>query len=376
MEADASDIALRCVDVVEWTRGQRPVWVQLALPRLTDDEQASFEGSVDPWDHTQAPTLDWSHVDPVLERVKLAPPSLDRHEQQVLRSLPFLYARGVARVAREVWGREPRPTLRFFPSIAFHPIRGADPPRFRIVRMTVGVIRNVVVTVRLPDLGWNNDSMQFEYQPGDGLVVAERFFPAVDDLSADDVAEAIALQHTSTAQAVTSLVRTRLAMIERVWRIRSVSVAGSSRGSVVEDMGRVIEMTDVVYQLDRQIDRLLRRIEANGGGATKGPTPPEIAMRYRFALDELRSLESSGRLASEALRNALTNQQEGRERFQVVAAMLASAMLIPSLVVGIYGAGVDLPAKHGVSGLIALLVVIAVSAIAGLCLVALWARRR
>jgi CorA-like Mg2+ transporter protein len=369
-----TDIALKCVDVVEWAEGEHPVWVQLALPELRRREQEWFEGSINPWRQTHAPELDWSDVDPVLERAGLAPASLDLHERRLLRGLPFVYGRGVARLAREVWGRQAPAQLRFFPSVAFHPIKKTkpgDPPSFWTVRMTVGVIRNVVVTVRLPDIFWDDDSEDFHYRPGEALAVAERFFPAVDDLSADDVAEAIALQHATTARTVSFEVRTALTKIERKWRMDVASVTRSSRDVALADMRKVIEMTDGVYQLDRQIERLLRRFEPNPAGAADRATPPEVAARYQFALDELRSLEGNGRLASQALRQAITTgEQEDRERFHFVAAVLASVILFPTLVASIYGANVELPAKDTWPGFIGLMLFIVASAIAGPLLIA------
>jgi Mg2+ and Co2+ transporter CorA len=375
-----TDIALECVDVVEWTEGRRPVWVQLALPRLGETEQQWFEGSLNPWRRTAAPGVDWTAVDPVLERVGLAPSSLSLHERRLLRILPFAYGRSVALVAREVWGRQPRGDLRFFPSVAFHQIETEDesaPPTFWTVRTTVGVIRNVVVTVRLPNLWWNSAAKKFDYEPGGPLAVPERFFAAVDDLTADDVAEAIALQHATTARAVTWEVRTELTEIERTWRMHAASVKASNREKARADMQKVIEMTDSVYQLDRQIERLLRRFDPNGGGENDAATPSEIAVRYRYALDELRSLEGNGRLASEALRHAITTgEQDDRERFHFVAALLASAILIPTLVAGVYGANVQVPAQNTEPGFKALLLFIVASGIAGPCLIAIWARHK
>jgi Mg2+ and Co2+ transporter CorA len=375
-----TNIALKELGVLEWTEGQRPVWVQLALPRLEEPEQELFEGSANPWSQTRAPGIDWTAVDRVLERAGLAPSSLDVHERRLLRSLPFAYGRGVARVAREVWGRQPRGHLRYFPSIAFRPVETDDenaPPAFWTVRMTVGVIRNVVVTVRLPDLWWNSETEEFDYEPGERLEVNERFFPEVDDLTADDVAEAIALQGASTARAVTYKVRTELTTIERKWRKHVASVKQSNRDEASADIQKVIEMTDSTYQLDRQIERLLRRIEPTAAGQADHTTVSEIALRYRFALDELRSLEGNCRLASEALRHAITTgEQEDRERFHFVAALLASAILIPTLVAGVYGANVRVPAQNTEPGFKALLLFIVASAILGPCLIAVWARHK
>jgi hypothetical protein len=174
----------------------QPIWVQLALPWLSDDQQDWFEGSVDPWQELEEPELDWTEVQGVLDAVGIGPSALDPQERRLLERLPYLYGRGVARVAREVWGaRSDAPAqLRFFPTVGFHPkSEKPDAPRFWTVRATVGVIRNVVVTVRLPDLWWNDEGECFDYTAKGPLDVAQRFFPNTDDLTADDVAEAVGL---------------------------------------------------------------------------------------------------------------------------------------------------------------------------------------
>jgi hypothetical protein len=148
-----------------------------------------------------------------------------------------------------VWGPNPGDDvpLRFFPTVAFDPIKDSDPPRFWVVRATVAVIDDVVVTVRLPDLGSTGRDGEFVYEPRGRLDVAQRYFPMAHDLIADDVAEAIGLQQASTARAVSEVVRTRLTAIERAPR----SGERRKRGHDLADAGRVVEMTDTLYQLDR-----------------------------------------------------------------------------------------------------------------------------
>jgi CorA-like Mg2+ transporter protein len=397
----ATGVELVCVEIVAWIDGRpwrgdearlqaepikkavvtgQPIWVQLALPRLSDDEQSWFEGSVDPWgQELEAPEVDWTRVDGVLDAVGIAPPVLDRHERRLLERLPYLYGRGVSRVAREVWGsrsRAPAP-LRFFPTVAFRPIEQSDPPRFRTVRATVGVIRNVVVTVRLPDLWWNDEKCDgdekgaFDYSPGGPLGVAQRFFPVADDLTADDVAEAIGLQQASTARAVSERVRTRLTKIERASRSEAGGGTLRDRTTNLAHARDVIDMTDTLYQLDRQLERLLRRVELNASDVVGRSSSSDIAVRYRFALDELRSLEGNGGLASQAISQAIARaDQAEHERFEFVAAALASVILLPTLAATIYGANVALPAKNNWEGFIVMMLVIIAFAVLGLFTIA------
>jgi Mg2+ and Co2+ transporter CorA len=347
----AGDLPSESIDRAVAT-GQ-PIWLQLVLPWLSADQQAWFEGSVDPWRELEEPELDWTGVNGVLDAVGIGPSELDTHERRLLERLPYLYGRGVARVAREVWGaRSDAPArLRFFPTVAFRPDEKApDTPRFWTIRATVGVIRNVVVTVRLPDLSWNDQ--RFDYTPGGALDVAQRFFPRTDDLTADDVAEAIGLQQASTARAVSESIRTQLTDIERASRREVGGDARRDRKAKQDNTRRVLDMTDTMYQLDRQLQRLLRRVELNASDVVGQSSSSDIAVRYRFALDELRSLEGNGRLASEAIRTA---ERAEREHVEFVAAIVALVILVPTLVATIYGANVWLPAKNSGAGFAALL---------------------
>jgi hypothetical protein len=374
MSVEASEaVRLRCEAVVTWVDGQpswiaphelrrndvgSPTWVELALPWLSPFQQRWFEGSVDPWDDPDPPVLDWSEVDGVLDAAGIGRFDLERHDRELLERLPHLYGRGVGRVAREVWGPSAATDLplRFFPTVAFRPIKGSEPPRFWIVRATVGVIGDVVVTVRLPHLKSSDKRGFFDYEPHGPLEVARRYFPEADDLTADDVAEAIGLQQASTARAVSQVVRTRLTEIERAPR----GERRRKRRDDLKDAGHIVEMTDTLYQLDRQLERLLRRVEVNASDVIGRSGAPDMAVRYRFALDELRSLEGNGRLASQAI------AQAERERFERVAATLASVILVPTLFASIYGANVALPAEGSWAGFVLLTATIVTLAVLGL----------
>jgi hypothetical protein len=374
MSVEASEVVrLRCELVRTWVDGQplwlepqglrgdhlgKPTWVQLALPRLSEFQQRWFEGSVDPWEDPDPPVLDWSEVDGVLDTVGIGRSQLESQDRELLERLPHLYGRGVARVAREVWGHNAGTDvpLRFFPTVAFRPMEQPGPPRFWIVRATVGVIGDVVVTVRLPDLKSSDKRGVFDYEPQGPLEVARRYFPMADDLTANDVAEAIGLQQASTARAVSEVVRSKLTEIERAPR----GERRRKRRDDLKDAGHIVEMTDTLYQLDRQLERLLRRVEVNASDVMGRSGAPDMAVRYRFALDELRSLEGNGRLASQAI------AQAERERFERVAATLASVILVPTLFASIYGANVALPAEGSWAGFVLLTATIVALAALGL----------
>ena len=180
-----------------------------------------------------------------------------------------------------------------------------------------------------------------------------------DDLTADDVGEAIGLQQANTARAVSEVVRTRLTEIERARR----GERRRKRRHELEDAGRIVEMTDTLYQLDRQLERLLQRVEPNASDVIGRSGAPDMAVRYRFARDDLRSLEGNGRLASQAIAQA---QRLERERDERVAATRASVILVPTLFASIYGADVALPGKHSWGGFVLLTVTIVALAVLGL----------
>ena len=131
-------------------------------------------------------------------------------------------------------------------------------------------------------------------------------------------------------------------------------------------------MTDTLYQLDRQLERLLRRVELNATDVVGRSSSSDIAVRYRFALDELRSLEGNGGLASQAISQAIARaDQAEHERFEFVAAVAgigdppARRSRRPSTV-----RTSTLPAKNKWEGSIVMMVVIIAFAVLGLFTIA------
>jgi hypothetical protein len=187
-------------------------------------------------------------------------------------------------------------------------------------------------------------------------------------------------------------------------------------------LARVAELTQIVQVADRQLSRLLRRLGSYGeetpaeraaaAGDEETPsqraapadgeeTPAQRAaaadarrhakrrrdmvaqaahdlrQRYRYAVDEMRSLN----IELAALRDRETarlaaKQKEDRERFQFIAALVGSAILIPTLVAGIFGANVEVPGKGKWTGFAALLLFIVAFAAGGAWMIdAAWRRR-
>jgi hypothetical protein len=199
--------------------------------------------------------------------------------------------------------------------------------------------------------------------------VTQGLTPSAGDVTAHDVAEGIALHHAATARAVAAQVREDLIAIDGASANGHAPETTTARRRALADAARVTALTETSFHLDHQLSRLLRRI--GDGDAAGGPgrgAPSEVARRYRWALDELRSLEADCRLTAESVSQAISaHEHEQRERFHFVAAALATAILVPALVVSLYGANVTLPGKGG--GFAGLVVFIIASEVGALLLV-------
>jgi hypothetical protein len=357
------------------------IWLQLALADLGDDAQAIFEGALDPWSPVPLPIVDWTSLHPVLAAIGLprpAPADTDTaRDRKLLFMLPYLYGRGVARVSWEVWGASTPPAdVRLLLTVGFEPEFDAL-PRFWALRANIAVIRNIAVSVRLPDLLCSGSRAEnaSTYRPPGRYDLPDRFYPAGPTIHAEDVADAIALHQAATARVVSERVRSDLRDVERRWAPEATSVGAHEPKRAIAERQRVTNVIEVVYQLDRQISRLLRRFGSHGNG--DGVLPTEVKLRYQFALDELRSLQTDGRLASDAVESAIaTREREDHERFQFIAAVLGAAILIPTLVASVYGANVALPAEESSNAFIGLLLFIGAFAGAGLLIISeAWQRR-
>jgi hypothetical protein len=359
-----------------------PIWLELGLPDATElgggawALRASewFEGSLDAWESMDVPLVDWDPVAPILDSMGVETPETPTQhsaslESRLLEALPHLYARGVSRTAHQV--SADLPGLRLFPTVGFVAEQGStETPEFWTIRTSVGMIRDCLITIRLPDLLCAGVAGDPIYRSGiRQFDLPRRYLPPGPGVTADDLAEAIAVHQAATTRAVADRIRAPLREIEqqslaleRRSEARRQEGTPSRQQGVGDDqvetasqaLGRVMRMTETVYQLDRQVSRLLRRLGSSGDSDRL--IPQDVKLRYTYALDEIHSLAETARLARDAvIRRMSTEEQETREQFHLIAAILASAILIPGLVAAIYGANVELPADNSWPGFFALL---------------------
>lgn len=352
------------------------VWLQLGFP-LTDDDVVRdwLEGSLSVWKspprELTVDTVDDSALRLAFNLGDGGPSSTQSGEVELgamLSILPLVYSRGMFRAAKDAFPREPTEGVLMFPAVGFIPpdrasdVRGDTDaePEYWTLRMNIGVIGNLVVTIRLQDLRCAGlTGNEPEYRAGDDrpLEFPNRFVPLFRSPDAQDIAEAIALHQAATARAASEELRERLSGVER--GIREDREASDLRSDRVS----IWHMQALVDQLDRQLSRLLRRFGPYGEADQRGTLlPREVRRRYQFALDEILSLGGDCRLAGELVSGRISDREqaertqfeEGRKRFEVGAALFASLILVPTLIAGFFGANVSVPGENSTSGAIAL----------------------
>jgi hypothetical protein len=394
--------------LAEWRRMRAVVWLELAMP---EDPDQWFEGIADPWRSMPTPEIDWSAVEGVLTTLELIPGPIAEidHEShpsvRLLALLPHLYALGVARIRREVVGRKELTGhhradegLLFFPTVGFQRAQpredgpagesAADSAALTdlwTVRMSVGVVGNTVITVRLPDLlctGIRGSGVSYRSALDADLPVPRRFlagrFPKLGSgPEAKDIAEAIAIQHAATARAVAEQARTALRAVEVKAGLHldaDTDPAEERLPQPREALHELEQIAEIAQQIDRQLSRELRRLTDYGD--REEVVAAHAKVRYTFALDEIHALRSEISTARAAIVGDIqARDQDDREKFQFIVALLGSAILIPTLVAAIYGANVNLPGEDSWTGFIALLLFVISFAVLGVLTVnELWAR--
>jgi hypothetical protein len=353
------------------------------------------------------PAVDWSCMRKTLTALKLptpAPQEVPGEEPActLLRALPYVYTSGAfgtvrgalaqKKTVRDLVAETSGGRLTAFPAVGFLPRElpeGSRDVEYTMHRTIVGVVGHVVITIRLPDVICRS-GQRHPQRPKEQsrLVIRTRFLFSGTMPKGRQLAEAIGIHQASTARAVAEDVRDRLGDNAREARrldgpghsrkrrrrleARAPSAKKEKRPDLRAEANAAATHTDdlaeIAQQLDRRFSLILRRFGNDVDHAPKGAQkliPPEVERRYRFALDEARSLQRDCRLTAQVVRQTLArDERAGSERFQLLVALITSAVLIPTLIASIFGASVKVPAADsGFSFIALLLVIVSVAAI-------------
>lgn len=363
------------------------IWMEASLEGLEDPYREWFEGSFDVWESIPNPRVDWTSMDSVLEKIGLQAPALGNSENekaptQFLRAIPYVYTRGLFGTIRDAlsddevakrMGRHSRVDGRLtaFPAIGFHAPAdtGLSPDSYVAIRSVVAVVRQLVLTVRLPNLICEPGLEPRPASASHSLEVPKRFFPLRRMPGAREVAEAIGLHQATTARAIANKMRRDLQDAERTARKLNPADPTTKRRRQpeqrLEAVGagqRTDRMAEMAQRLDRQISQLLRRYGDRFDDAPKVArelVPAEVKGRYGFARDDVRQLQDDCRLASQVVRGEVSVYDDSqRESLQFIAALLASVVLLPTLIAGIFGVNLGVPGKKSTEGFFAFVVAI------------------
>ncbi len=366
------------------------VWIETQL-EIDDQLQSEWlEGEYKVWGALPTPRIYWNLVQEALTAIGLHAPAPHRVDGELgstrlLRALPFAYSRGAFGTVRDALF-EPRVVaelqkdaggcpLTAFPTAGFRPEKsglsdGAE-LAYTVLRATVGVFGNAIVSVRLPDTfcsdraGTAKRVSQRKLVPADVLT---RFLPQGRTASGREVAEAIGMHQATSARAVAAVIRDQLQDIERLaWLLNDGielhdDIRPRLKGDVTEKASVIDGLADVAHQLDRHLSTILRRFSGEISGApavVQELVPAEAKRRYGFALDNVHALHDDCRLASQTVRHELMAYEHAqRDHFQFIAAVLASVVLIPTLIASVLGVNLGVPGEHSRAGFVAFVLAI------------------
>jgi hypothetical protein len=403
-------------------RPPQPAWLELYLEILEPDpEQAEqlygwFEGSTNPWTAFERPDVPWDETaQRILRKCGLRAPGPAAPGQDLatraLALLPHLYSLGVNRVRQELerkaetvaggatngharWSAD---KIHMFPLIGFSHLPEAQDLSFDTLRTNVALFGDLMVTIRLPDLPCPDERRRPGREPGEltaehrrtpaEVKVPDRFFPCWE-AGCRDVAEEVARHQAATTRALSDRVREHLQLCADVTayppgctpQSRPVPVAvrlglrdpkpedelpmpadelhGRPQQQVEEQRQKdFTRLAEIAEMAERQLARLLRRLGSYGDEGAPGIA--DLPRRYTYALDEVQTLEAEIAAARDRHAGRMSSSAEAeRSQFQNTVAFAGAAILIPTLVVGVFGANVWLPGKEDTNGLIAMLFLI------------------
>lgn len=362
------------------------VWIETYLDGLTAATSEWFEGVFDVWDSMDNPEVHWDEMKAVLEAARLPLQEYEKHQQPLLRAMPFVYTRGVygtirdalssdektcgRRLARSVAKAEPFTAL---PAIGFRPSEERRRSCFSYVaiRSVLVVAGFAVFTMRLPDLHCSGNDLEFGERrcAAVPLKIPRRFLPLLRAPRPREVAEAIGIHQATTARAVTGEVRRALRKHEATTKKLGSAPKQDGRrqqrprDNVVKAAHETAEMAEAARKLDLQISQILRRFghEDPSAGRERWTdlVPPEVRRRYVFALEDVRQLHADCQLTSQILSKSLdAYDHTQRERLQFIAALLASVVLVPTLIASVFGVNFGVPGEESVLGFAAFVLTI------------------
>jgi|SRR5665811_957160 len=360
------------------------VWIETKLDEMTEKQRQWLEGEFDVWRELPTPEIDWTPTSDLLDLVHLEPPGVNRGaddsaEARLLRSLPFAYTRGTFGTIRDAFdderigsglsGAARGDPVTVFPTTGFIPFDGRIEDQddwYTVLHATVAVVGRIVISIRLPDRFCPERperSIRYLEQliPSNVLM---RFLPLRRMASGREVAEAIGMHQATTARAVAGQIRTRLKEAEvkaAALDADDSKATGGSRGrsavrqnEAKEATRKVDRLAEIAQLLNRDLATILRRIGGkvpDAGPEVRELAPREVKRRYRFALDNVHTLQEDCRLAAQIVRQSIsTYEQSQREHFQFIAALLASIVLVPTLIAGVFGTNLQVPAQDDPAG--------------------------
>lgn len=373
------------------------VWIETRVEVEDSDQCEWLEGEFKVWEHLPMPRIFWRKAGDTLRAVSLKAPAPSRENREpatcwLLRALPYTYSRGIFGTVRDVFSeawvvdeldrRAGSDPLTIFPTAGFKPSGEPSEPgvEYAVLHAALGVIGNTIVSVRLPDTFCPSHGDRYKPRKGHSprkLVPADvlaRFLPRDRTASGREVAEAIGMHQATSARAVAAQIRKRLENIEKEG---STSEGNREQDEAQKELkGRlenaateVDELAEIAQQLDGDLSTVLRRFSgeiSNAPDAAQELVPPETRRRYRYALDNVHALHDDCRLTAQVVRHEVAAfEQSQREHFQLIAAVLASVFLIPTVIASVFGVNLGIPGEHSKLGFLAFVTAMGALALVG-----------
>jgi hypothetical protein len=385
-----------CVDAQKRARllalaSSSPIWIDMALaadPLLW----------LEPWDGMEPENVDWSAMRELARLLGFALPAGDQPSTDpavtALNRLPVLNELAVLRwltdELKTCAGASAFPLVGLIPVSTLSP-RRPDAPQaldgklaFVLLRVNAAVVGRFVFTIRLPDRlcvavgggarAGRRIAADYDAFEAPDLTCFRRYLPPGRPGQAEDVAAAVGIYLSATCGAAAEHARERLFEIERAL----VELPTVSDG---QDATALVALCQDVFQtrgaLQTADEELLRVVQRQAEVNAAGDDDPLVATRkhYEQGLEEMRCVQRDLRAIGDAVTARIASSQvhivqqaEERSRecqthLQGLVGLLGTALVVPALVATLFSDSVRLPHPKPVTGLIAMLAVMVVSAL-------------